>query len=153
MLMDRQAKRLNKAIAREARRTLQVEFQIARYDILLNRSNTTVTEYFNRPKNKIMVGDRLSFLEQKYSKNDLCTDDNKYKEFKNVLEYLVGNTFQLEYYGETRFITPVIQKGLIKYIDRMRELYRLNTMDTDKLSEAYPIAYEENVEMLSELEF
>lgn len=53
-LMDKQEKRLNKAISRPERtKVLNVEFIISRYDIILKRSNTTVTEYFNCDENKI----------------------------------------------------------------------------------------------------
>lgn len=153
-LMEKQAKRLNKAISRPERtKVLTVEFIISRYDIILKRSNTTVTEYFNRDENKITANGKLIWLKNKYLKNDLCTDDSIYQEFKDVIEYLKDQSFQITYYDEVRFITSKIQTGLIKYIDRIRSEYKLNTLDTGKLKEVYPIEYEENMEKLSEMEF
>lgn len=153
-MMDKQAKRLNKAISRPERtKVLNVEFIISRYDIIIKRSNTTVTEYFNKEENRLAINGKSIWLKNKYSKNDLCTKDEDYHEFLQVIEYLKSNTFQITYYGETRFITPHIQTGLIKYIDRIRAEYKLNTADTSKLKELYPVDYEENYEKLSEMEF
>ena len=153
-MMEKQAKRLNKAISRPERtKVLNVEFIISRYDIIIKRSNTTVAEYFNKEENRLAINGKSIWLKNKYSKNDLCTNDADYHEFLQVIEYLKSNTFQLTYYGETRFITPKIQDWLIKYIDRIRAEYKLNTSDTSKLKELYPVDYEENYEKLSEMEF
>ena len=153
-MMEKQAKRLNKAISRPERtKVLNVEFIISRYDIIIKRSNTTVAEYFNKEENRLVINGKSIWLKNKYSKNDLCTNDADYHEFLQVIEYLKSNTFQLTYYGETRFITPKIQDWLIKYIDRIRAEYKLNTADTSKLKELYPVEYEENYEKLSEMEF
>lgn len=153
-MMRKQALRLNKAIARPDRpKVNELQYKIARYDIVLKRSNNAVTEFFNRDENKFLYNDKLRWVEHKFSKNDLCTDDDTYEFFKATLQHTLNNKFIIELKDEKREITTVVQKGLLAYVDRIRRLYKLNTLDTALLAETYPIEYEENLEMLSEIEY
>lgn len=153
-LMRKQVLRLNKAISRPDKvKVMQVTFEIARYDIIIKRSNNAVTEYFNKPEHQFAYDGNIIWLRNKYSKNDLCTDDAVYEEFKATVDYMTHNEFAVEYKDETRFIGASVQKGLLAYVEKIRRLYVLNTMDTAKLSEAFPIEYEENIEKLSDLSF
>lgn len=153
-LMRTQKRRLDRALSRpEKEDEMFVEFIISRYDIIIKRSNTKVVEYFNKPENCILEISSKFFLPNKYSKNELCTNDAKYEELKKVIAYLQSSTFKVEYAEEDRFITAKCQKGLMLYVDKIRREYQLNTCWTDKLKENYPIEYEENYEKLSEITF
>lgn len=145
--------RLEKAIARKEKNALNVEVIISRYDIIFRRSNNKVTEYFNLEENKLEVNGKLIWLPNKYSKNDLCVHDDIYSEFKEVMARLTEWTFQVTFKGDTRFISLKAQPWLLKYIEKIRKQYALNTCDTALLKEKFPTEYEENYEMLSEMEF
>lgn len=145
--------RLEKALRRKEKNALHVEVIVSRYDIIFRRSNNKVTEYFNEELNKLEVNGKLIWLPNKYSKNDLCVHDDKYSEFKEVIARLTEWTFQVTFKGDTRFISLKAQPWLLKYIEKIRKQYALNTCDTALLKENFPTEYEENYEMLSEMEF
>ena len=145
--------RLENALRRKEKNALTIEVIISRYDIIFRRSNNKVTEYFNQELNKLEVNGKLIWLPNKYTKNDLAVHDDIYSEFQQVMSRLVEWEFQITYKGDTRFISLKAQKWLGKYIEKIRKQYALNTSDTALLKDNFPVEYEENYEMLSEIEF
>lgn len=152
-LLRKQYTRLEKALARTPKTELHIEVVITRYDILLRRSNTTVAEFFNKEENKVEINGKLIWVPNKYTKNELAVHDDKYIEFVQVIQALKSWEFPVVYKGDDRLITLKSQPGLMRHVEKLRRNYKLNSCDTSKLKEQFPIEYEENFEVLSELEF
>jgi len=153
-LLTKQSRRLFREAHRpEREHEMYVEIIIGRYDIIVRRSNSHVSAYLNQQENQFSFGGGLKWVEKKYSKNTLATNQDSYDEFIEAIKFL-SNDNHFVVLGEKKIKLEFrLQKGLMKHIEKFRKLYRLNSMDTALIRTEFPVEFEENYDRLAELVF
>lgn len=130
-----------------------LKFCKSEHEIILRRSKSIVTEVLNKERIDIDNSWSSKRIPNTFNINDLITDNSYYEEFKSWVKYLDSSNFKIVYSDRVEKINIKYDLDVISFIEKKRNKYKIDSTPNDKLKECFPVEYETNYDMLSEMEF